>query len=83
MKTRMFLRHSWIRLRALVVSPSALFMLLVAGWSSLLLWPWLFQPSLPYAPAGVDFIIHLIFIFVWPMMVAFGTIGAAVMAFGW
>jgi hypothetical protein len=76
MSTAMFFRHSWIRLRALATSPGAIFMLVVAGWSSLLLWPWMFRPALPYAPAGIDLVVHLVFLFVWPMMIAFGTIGA-------
>jgi carboxyl-terminal processing protease len=72
----MLFRHFRIRLLATLASPTSMFMLLVAGWSSLLLWPWFLRPSLPYAPARVDLFVHLIFIFVWPMMVAFGTLGA-------
>jgi len=78
MRLRVFLKHFVIRLRGLAASPGALFMLLLAGLSSLMLWPWFLGEVEPYGPVGVDLFIHLIFIFIWPMMVAFATSDAAV-----
>ena len=78
MKTRNYFKHLATRLRAATTSGTALFILLVAGQSSLLLWPWFLHSSLPYAPAGIDFLVHLIFVYVWPMMVAVGTVGVVV-----
>jgi hypothetical protein len=78
MRSKIFLKHFVIRLRGLAASPGAIFMLLLAGLSSLMLWPWFLGSLEPYGPAGVDLMIHVIFIFVWPMMVAFATSNALV-----
>jgi hypothetical protein len=64
---KMFLKHVAIRILRIVSSPVDLALLLVAGFGSLLLWPWLATPS---HEAGVALgVIHKsLFVVLWPWL---------------
>jgi hypothetical protein len=66
---RSFLTHLLTRLRLTLAGPGALVMVLLAGLSSLLLWPWLLGRLVP-AEQVLDPLIQPMMLFMWPMMLA-------------
>ena len=65
---RMFARHFTIRLRMLATEPAAAGILLLAGASSIVIWPWL-ETRRSIDIAGVDEFVTLMAILLWPFLV--------------
>ena len=83
---RSFLNHFRASLRLTLTSPGPLVLVLLAGLSSLLLWPWLMGRLVPLEP-WLDPLVLPLFLFMWPMMLAMAATapmptGGAVKGFG-
>jgi hypothetical protein len=78
---RAMARHAWIRTRTLLTSPADLMVLLLAAWSSLLLWPivvpWTLLPTRSLrGPAGYFLLVFLILtLWLWSWIAARPLIG--------
>lgn len=71
---RSFLIHFRTRLRLTLTSPGALVLVLMAGLSSMLLWPWIMGRLVPLEPVA-DLLTLPWFLFLWPMMLSIAATG--------
>ena len=66
---RALARHVAIRIRMFVASASTMAYLLFAALGSLLLWPWIVAPD-PTEVPGIEVLISVMTVLLWPMLVA-------------
>lgn len=70
----MFARHFLVRLRMLATEPASLGLLLLAGASSVVIWPWLAVRS-GIDIAGVDEFVAVMGLLLWPSMIGVVAVG--------